>query len=294
MIDFSSIKLLWFKQTIKKYIQHLCKLEKSFLHIKHQLSVLTSFSHYLSQINITGFEQINRSLILDYFTQEKKVDKHKIGGLRSFFTAGKTRGWFIIEQDIIRDNDYPKQRRGNPDPLTDVVREQIEQNLHKLPDPIARMWIICFFTAMRSSELVLLKKDCLIQEGQYWKVVWQRTKTNDCHEIPISRTIAKVIQQQQEYINDLWNGEWEYLFCHCHGLSEVYHSQPKLKPVKKVISQVRHPLLIAIRCLIKSENILDENGNLATFTLKRLRTTRLTQLFEQGHDLAVVSALFVT
>ncbi len=290
MIDFSSIKLLWFKQTIKKYIQHLCKLEKSFLHIKHQLSVLTSFSHYLSQINITGFEQINRSLILDYFTQEKKVDKHKIGVLRSFFTAGKIRGWFIIEQDIIRDNDYPKQRRGNPDPLSDVVREQIEQNLHKLPAPIARMWIICFFTAMRSSELVLLKKDCLIQEGQYWKVVWQRTKTNDCHEIPISRTIAKVIQQQQEYINDLWNGEWEYLFCHYHGLSEVDHSQPKLKPVKKVISQVRHPLLIAIRCLIKSENILDENGNLATFTLKRLRTTRLTQLFEQGHDLAVVSA----
>jgi hypothetical protein len=42
--------------------------------------------------------------------------------------------------------------------------------------------------------------------------------------------------------------------------------------------------------LIKSEKILDENGKLAVFQLKLLRPTRLTQLFEQGHDLAVVSA----
>ncbi len=60
------------------------------------------------------------------------------------------RRWFSVDPDIIRDEDYPKQRRGNPDPLSDTVREQIENNLHKLPDPIVRMWLIYFFAAMRS------------------------------------------------------------------------------------------------------------------------------------------------
>lgn len=290
--NFSSIKPDWFKQEAKKHIYHLCKAGQSntFGTIKHHLSALRIFSRYLSQTNITGFDQINRSIILDYLAKEQKVTKDKLGGLRSFFTAGTIRGWFTIDQDIIRDEDYPKRRRGNPDPLSDVVREQIEQNLHMLPDPIVRMWLVCFFAAMRPSELALLKKDCLVQEGQHWKLVWQRKKTKDYHEIPISRTIAKVVQEQQEYINNLWGDEWDYLFCHYHGLSEVHLSQPKLKPIRKVIPQSRNPLVTVINCLIKSENILDENGQLAEFTPKLLRPTRLTQLFEQGHDLAVVSA----
>lgn len=290
--DFNSIKPDWFKQEVKKYIHYLGKSGQSntFGTIKAYLSALRVFSRYLAKTTITGFEQINRSLILDYLSQEKKVTKNKLVGLRSFFTAGTIRGWFTIDPDIIRDEDYPKQRRGNPEPLSDVVREQIEQNLHKLPNPIARMWIICFFAAMRPSELALLKKDCLIQEGQHWKLIWQRKKTNDYHEIPISRTIAKVVQEQQEYINDLWGEDWDYLFCHYHYRSEVPVLPFQLEPVKKVIPGKGNPLVTVINCLIKAENILDENGNLAKFSTKVLRVTRLTQLFEQGHDLAVISA----
>lgn len=293
IVDFSSIKPEWFKQDVKKYIQYLCKAGQSNTYgtICLRLSALRIFSYYLYERDITGFNQINRNLILDYLAQQKKVTENKISFLRSFFTAGIIRGWFTVDQDIIRDEDYPKKRRGNPDPLSDVVREQIERNLHKLPDPIARIWIICFFAAMRPSELALLKKDCLVQEGQHWKLVWQRKKTKDYHEVPISRAIAKVVQQQQEYINNLWGDEWDYLFCHYHGLSEINLSKFKLNPIKKLIPNHAHsPLVIAIRCLIQSENILDENGQIAEFTPKLLRPTRLTQLFEQGHDLAVVSA----
>ncbi|MGB3206870.1 MAG: site-specific integrase [Crinalium sp.] len=290
--NFSLIEVDWFKQDVKKYIYHLCKSGQSntFSTIQLHLSALYFFSRYLNQINITGFNQINRSVILDYLVSGNKINKNKLVGLRSFFITGTIRGWFTLEEDIIRDEDYPKQHRGNPDPLSDIVREQIEQHLHKLPDPIARMWIICFFAAMRPSELALLKKDCLVQEGQHWKLIWQRKKGKDYHEVPISRTIAKVVQQQQEYINKLWDEDWEYLFCHYHGLSTIHPSQLKLKAVKKVIPRKKDPLVMAIRCLIHSENILDENGQIAKFSPKLLRPTRLTQLFEQGHDLAVVSA----
>lgn len=66
-------------------------------------------------------------------------------------------------------------------------------------------------------------------------------------------------------------------------------THPRIKPVKKVI-QSHNPLRTAIRTLIRAENILDDNGELATFEPRLIRETRLTELFLQGHDLSVVSA----
>jgi hypothetical protein len=152
------------------------------------------------------------------------------------------------------------------------------------------MWLIAFFTAMRPDELALLKKNCLVQEGSNWKIVWWRQKAKNYHEVPITRTIAKVVQEQLEYIKQVWGADWDYLFCHYHGLSIKDSSQPKLQPVKKVIPKNHCLLTKVIRCLIKSEDIRDENGKLAKFSTCLVRPTRLTQLFEQGHELAVVSA----
>ena len=290
-ITFTAINPDWFKQEVKKYVQHLCKTGNTFGTITQCLVGLRSFSIYLNQKQIGGFQQVNRSLILDYLIQVQKGKKNKIGALRSFFITGTVKGWFNIDPDIIRDEDYPKQYINNPDPLSDTVREQIEQNLSRLPDPIARMWIICYFTAMRISELAVLRRDCLVREGQQWKLVWHRKKTNDYHEVPISRTVAKVIQEQQEYIQNLWGEDWDYLFCHYHGLFMADLSQLKLEPVKKVIPiQGKHPLIAGIRCLIQTCDIRDENGTRAKFTARILRPTRLTQLFGKGHDLSVVSA----
>ena len=115
-------------------------------------------------------------------------------------------------------------------------------------------------------------------------------KNKILHEVPVTRVIAKVVQEQQEYINNLWGSDWNYLFCHYQDISTIYPSQPKIKPVKKVISNNRPPLYKCIRCLIKAENIRDENGFLGRFTSSLIRSTRLTQLFEQGHDLAIVSS----
>ena len=289
--NFNQFKLKWFKNNVKKYIHYLCKGENSLGTINLCLSGLRFFSRYLFKENISGFHEINRSVILDYFAQEQKLPKAKLGALRKFFTVGTIKGWFDIDQDIIRDVDYSKQYRGNPDPMTDRVREQIEQNLHLLPDPIARMWLIGYFSAMRPSELAFLKRDCLVREGQHWKLVWKRKKGKDEHEIPISRTIAEVVQQQQAYIKNLWADEWDYLFCHYHNLSSADPSQPKLEPVKKVLpSHHKSPLLVSIRSLITALDIRDENGQLAKFQSKLLRPTRLTELFAKGHDLSVVSA----
>ncbi len=289
-VNFKSITLIWFKQKVKKYIHFLSKT-KSFKTIQTSLSSLRIFGHYLEKKKLTSFCEINRSVILDYLSQEKIINKAKLGALRDFFYIGTARAWFTFDQDIIRSEDYPKQHKTNPEPLSDIVREQIEQNLHKLPDPIARMWMICYFAAMRPSELALLKQNCLVQSGQHWKLVWQRKKSHDYHEIPISRTIAKVVQEQIDYIQNLWDEDWNYLFCHYQGLSKESLSKIKLQPIKKIVSNSsNNALLVCVNTLIKELNICDENGKLANFKIKVLRTTRATNLFEEGHELAVVSA----
>lgn len=290
-VNFDNLTSNWFKNEAKKYIHHLCKSENSFSTIISKLNNLKPFSQYLVRNNISTFDEINRSLVINYLSQEKRIDKDKLCALREFFTLGNIGNWFNVESDIIRNEDYPKRYRGNPDPISNIVREQIEQNLYRLPDPIARMWLIGYFSAMRPSELALLKQDCLVQEGQNWKLVWHRKKTNDYHEIPITITIAKVVQQQQKYIGNLWGNEWDYLFCHYYNLSNTDPSQSNLKPIKKILpSQVRHPLSTGICTLIKALDIRDENGQPAKFTPQLLRSTRLTELFDQGHDLSVVSA----
>lgn len=295
IVYFDSLEVDWFIILVKQYIYHLCKSQKSDSTIQQRLVGLRKFSHYLHEKALKNLSEISRNTVFDFidWLKSKKVGKssikYRLSDLRDFFMVGNLHNFFKINQDIIRYTDYPKAHQKNADPISDTVREQIESNLHKLPDPIARMWIIAFFTAMRCSELAFLKKDCLVQSGENWKIIWQRPKTNDWHEVPITRTIAKVVVEQQEYIENLWGESWDYLFCHYQDVSQTDISQAKLKPVKKVIL-IESPLQKAINCLIRVLDIRDENGKLAFFSPKLLRPTRLTQLFEQGHDLALVSA----
>lgn len=161
---------------------------------------LRQFSDYITENQISCVTLINREIILSFLVWLKaneNITKKRLWTLRDFFYVGSIQAWFEVNPDIIRDSDYPKQTNSNPDPIPDIVREQIEKNLHKLPDPIARMWIICFFAAMRPYELALLKKDCLEQVGDKWKLVWWRKKGKKFHQhsVPITTTIAKVVQE---------------------------------------------------------------------------------------------------
>jgi len=61
-----------------------------------------------------------------------------------------------------------------------------------------------FFGGMRSSELVPCPLDCIKQDAMYWCIIW-RKKSKEDHVLPISREIAKVIQEQQQYIRHLGN-----------------------------------------------------------------------------------------
>lgn len=289
-LDFSEIDAYWYKNVIKMYAQHICNKELAYSTVYGKIQDLKRLYLFLKERGISSFESINRAEILLYLSKQEKVHKLLLGNLKTFLDTGNIKKWFKTERDLIRTEDYPKQRKKNPDPLSDAVFKKIVSHLDKLPKPIARMWIVSFFCALRPSELIYLKQNCLVQEGDKWSIVWSRPKSKDQHSIFISRSVAKIIQEQQEYIKHLWGDEWQYLFCHYHGFSENF-SKINLMPVKRLVLRTNRNILSAcIRALIKEFNIKDENGKLAKFKPQILRPSRLTKLFEQGFDLAVISA----
>ena len=293
-LDFSKFKLDWFKQLVKRYIQQEIQTGLALKTVKGRLRVLSRFSSYLEQhTKINRIEEVNRDLILG-FIAEISINRQSgtiaeyLGNLRHFLEQGNLQGWFQIDEYLIRAEDYPPYNPGIPNDIPSCVLEQIENNLHQLPDPIARMWMVGFFCAMRLSELQLCPLDCLKQDSRgEWFITFWRKKNQDYHTLPISRDIAKIIQSQQQYIKQQFGDSFNYLFCDYVKVSTIKVNQPNLIPVARVSRN--HVLSTCINCLIKAEKIEDANGKLWHFANHQLRHTRLTYLFETGHELAVVS-----
>jgi integrase len=293
-INFSQIKSAWLKKIIKQYIKQELLTSDAVSTAKGRIIYLRLFCSYIeNQTNIQCIKQINREIILNFlntFCQGKSNNymQHILGGLRDFFNKGNLHGWFKVPEHLIRDEDYPKWKKGKPKDIPSKVLEQIENNLHQLPDPISRMWMVGFFCAMRISELQLCPLDCLKQDSRgRWFITFYRRKNQDNHTLPVSRESAQIIQQQQEYIRQLFGSSFDYLFCHYVGFSKDEVNQSNLIAVEKFVDD--DILSRCINCLIKAENIRDDNGKLWHFTNRQLRDTRLTYLFETGHEFTVVS-----
>ena len=291
---FNTISSDWLKILVKQYLLQEIRASTAISSVVGKLFLLRPFCNYLErQISIKNINEVNRKHILDFLTnysQGKSSShiQHLLGVLRDFFAQGNLNQWFNVSEHLIRQEDYPKRQRGTPKDIPTKVLEQIEDKLHKLPDPIARMWMVGFFCAMRLSELQLCSLDCLKSDTRgRWFITFWRRKTKDYHTLPVSRDSAKIIQEQQEYIREQFGDSFNYLFCDYVGLSDNNLTRLNLVPVARTAND--DLLIRCINWLIKSEEIRDENNNLWHFTTSQLRDTRLTYLFETGHEFTVVS-----
>ena len=293
-LNFSPIQLDWFKTLVKRYIYQEITNGAALQTVQKRLTILRQIaSHLENQTHIGSIDEITRDLILEFITissqgKSNKTIENKLVGLHHFFDTGNLHGWFSVDKHLIRSEDYPKSKRGTPKDIPVVVLKQIESNLHKLPDPIARMWLIGYFCGMRVSEIQLLRRNCLQQDSRgRWFIEFWRKKTKDWHILPVARESAKIIQEQQDYIQQQFEEDFEYLFHDYLGLEGNKIDFSYLEPVARVAHQ--QLLTRCINHIIKAEDIRDENGVLWHFTNHQLRDTRLTNLFETGHEFAVVS-----
>lgn len=293
-IYFDKINYSWLKTSIKQYIKQEIITSNTVATATGRIIQLRPFCSYIEkQTKIQTIEEINRETILDFLNsvcRDKSNDwiSHTLSTLKDFFNKGNLHRWFKVSEHLIRKEDYPKYSRGKPKDIPSTVLEQIENNLHLLPDPIARMWMVGFFCAMRISEIQLCPLDCLNQDSRgRWFITFYRKKNRDIHTLPVSRESAKIIQQQQKYIRQKFGSNFNYLFCDYLGIHCKNLNFSNFTPVSRFTKILA--LKNCINHLIKVKNIRDDNGELWHFTNHQLRDTRLTYLFETGHEFTVVS-----
>jgi integrase len=278
-ISFHKIQQDWLKLLLKKHLKYLLEIEKSPSTISHVLTTFINLSSYLTKQGINRDNWLTREVVIDFiFTMSSKfvattIQAH-LGNLSNFFETAHQSEWLDVPLGIIRSEDYPKTPPRKNQDIPENVFKQINDNLHKLPDKYSRMWMVGYFCGMRISELQLCSLNCLKQNSKgEWSITFKRPKTKDDHTLPISRELAKVIQEQQEETKIFKGDNFDFLF---YGTT-----------AKNVLSNKN--LATAINRLIKEENIRDDNGKLWHFSAHQLRNTRATYLFETGHQMAIIS-----
>ena len=284
-INFSSIKPSWYREQVKDYLHFLLKAQvySSAMTIYMRSVTLKQFGEIIQQKPVLSLTDITRNVVLafiDIYSQQSAFSlKDKLIHLRYFFE------WLELDaQNLIRSRDFPKRRVSNPDWLDEKVRTTIKKYLSKIPAPIARQYQIQEYTAARPIDICQIGFDCLVEDNGKWYIRFYQQKVQRWHQLPVTRNIRSVIEEQQQWIRQTLGENYPYLFCHFRGIHKwSYPNFPGMKPlpepppVRSNCNQMVH----IIRLLIEQENILDTNGQQPCFTGKITRPSRLQEVRTQ-------------
>jgi integrase len=153
---------------------------------------------------------------LTYLVTKKLAEKTRLNAivyLNTFFTLCSQNGWLdVSDKALIYKEDYPRLKKPAPRYIPPEVLEQINQYIETLPESVIRMVLVIQESGMRIGELCRLRFDCLRQDsaGDWWLNYYQFKMKKD-HTISISRELAGVIQEQQNYIRNNLSSSFEYL-----------------------------------------------------------------------------------
>ena len=282
ILNFQTIKPLWYRAKVKKYLHYLLKSkifdnEGSIIGIA---TVLRQFGQTITKMGLKNKNQIDRNAV-NLFLNTCKNNAHstinlKLASLRDYFD------WLNLEaRYLIRSRDFLKESKNDPDWLDEVSRKAIEQHLDKIPPPIARHYLVQVYTAARPGDVCKLSFDCLIEENGKWYIKFLTSKTKKWLSLPATREIRQIIEEQQQWIQETLGEDYSYLFCHFRSIQEKsYPAFEKIKPLLKPspVNISTNPMVRIIRMVIEFENIKDANGQKPDFNGKITRPSKLQEV----------------
>lgn len=152
---------------------------------------------------------------------------------------------------------------------------QLNQHLDDLPKPVMRMVLVHTEGGFRIGELTRLKIDCLKPDSKGgWYLQYQMYKMKKEHTKPISLELAKVIQEQQQYIKNELGEQFLYLFCGRTRFSSAFVPEAKLMSGQ---SFTRH-----LKKLAEEFDIKDSFGKRWNFQSHQFRHTVGTRMINAG------------
>ena len=281
-LNFSSIKLQWYREQVKRYLNFLLKsgIYTSVTVPQNNLVALRQLGSILYQHQIKKDSEINRQLVLifidAYKNNSNRTIREKLYIFKNFFE------WLGLDSaNLVRLRDIPKVSYDNPDWLDGITRNAIKQHLSKIPLPIANHYLVQEYTAARPHDVCQMSFDCLVEENGRWYIRFYQNKTSRWHRIFATREIRRTIEEQQQWIEQTLGSDYAYLFCHFRSIrQESYPEFRNIKPLPEQPKQAsgQNSMVRIIRMLIENENILDANGQKPHFTGKITRHSRLQEV----------------
>lgn len=219
-LSFVKITQPWLRTAAKHFIRHTI-VTTSYRNAKGRLGALKPFSAYLALVRPGGTPQaLDRPLIVAYlgYIRTLGVATATIGvwlvALRSFFELCVREGWAAVpERPLIYREDFPRREHPLPRFIAEDVLQQLNAHLDDLRPPYRSMTRVLEECGMRISEACSLRVDCLSRdpEGDYF-LRFHQPKLRKELQIPISRELATVVQEQQRAVSLQWGAGAAWLF----------------------------------------------------------------------------------
>lgn len=295
-LNFTQFKQDWLKLLAKLYILVKAKPETPVGTTSKRVECLRKFSQFLNEQSVDSPDQISNQIFdaLDYHLKSRRLKQHTINQhyvlLCNFFDICRFEGWLNINTYWLQSNrqpdSYPKNDEINY--LPEEVWNQLNTNLHYLPEPLQRMVLIIRTTGVRIGELCNMPFDCLRKRDEQWRIRFTTEKYNVTDELPIAALeLVAVIKEQQEYIRLHLGENYSKLFC----ANKARGLKGRRKQNNSIDEMLFEPHPKTPHCgafnkwlnrLAKKCEIRAEDGNLWHFQSHQFRRTVATVMANAG------------
>jgi integrase/recombinase XerD len=301
-INFGAIKQDWLKLLSKLYILIRSQRNYSVNYLNQDVFHLTKFSHFLSSKSIFNLAQIDNNLFeeFDYYLRSIKSNETKKNlsersillnytTLINFFNLCRHEEWIDVNTYWFKGKyKYSEVNDNEIDYLPEEVWNQLEENLYLLPEQIQRMVLIIRTTGLRIGELLNLPFDCLRQRGNKWYLRLKSEKYDIEDELPITAIeLVTIIQEQQNYIKNLFGEKYCYLLCSNYRLKITTNKGWEFKNPNPRIMRTQ-TFNRWLNRLSQKANIRSKDGELWYFKSHQFRKTVATVMTNAGiRDLVI-------
>ncbi|WP_009630384.1 tyrosine-type recombinase/integrase [Synechocystis sp. PCC 7509] len=285
-INFNGFSQHWFELSVKVYTLVKAKIGFSVSTIKIYVGSLKTFSCFLKTQSIDNPAKISNQTFesFDYYLKTKKITEGTTEGyykaLCSFFEFCRIENLFNVNTYWFKGKfklRCPTNEQINYIP--ENIWNQLEQNLYYFPETLQRMVLVIRTTGMRIGELLNMPFDCLRKRKSQWRLRFTTEKFNIEDELPIPLELVAVIKEQQYYIRQNLDKDYEKLFCGSNAKTNV-SNKLIFQPQPKVMSGSTFNKWL--NRLAKKSNICSHEGELWHFTSHQFRRTVATVMTNAG------------
>lgn len=210
----------------------------------------------------------------DLQTKSQATQSAYFSGFNEIFTCWQEWGIISRELRILPREMRPREgRRKNPKALSAVVQQQLIEAVSPPTEYLHRLILIMLEVGARGQEILHLRKDSLYKDQHGWYLTRKNQKFNKEITIPVSDSLAEIIQSQINSTNALEEREG---MKNEDGLMFVHFWAGNLAPFS--IRNINYRL----KMLCKSHEIVDEQGNSPEISTHSFRHTVGTNLINNG------------